>query len=179
VTVPVRRFGMVASVKLRDAEPADVPAINALANALIATTTVAWTEEHESLEWRQAWLEAQGRAGNPVLVAEAEGMVVGFATFGDFRDSEKWPGYRFTVEHSVHVSSDHHGGGVGRALMEALMARAVAAGKHTMIGAIDGENTGSIRFHERLGFVEVGRLPQLGFKFGRWLDLVLMQCVLS
>lgn len=166
-------------MQLRDARPADGPAINALYNALITTTTVAWTEEHESLETRRSWLEAQGRAGNPVLMAEVGGAVVGFAAYDDFRDSEKWPGYRFTVEHSVHVQGDHQGSGVGRALMDTLVNRAIDAGKHAMIGAIDAENTGSIRFHERLGFVEVGRLPQVGFKFGRWLDLVLMQRVLG
>ena len=170
---------MVWPVQLRDAGPADVPAINAHYNALIATTTVAWTEEHETLGSRRAWWEAQSRAGNPVLVAEVGGEVVGFAAYDDFRDSQKWPGYRFTVEHSVHVQGDHQGVGVGRALMEALIDRAVAAGKHAMIGAIDSGNTGSIRFHQRLGFTEVGRLPQVGFKFGRWLDLVLMQRELS
>jgi phosphinothricin acetyltransferase len=170
---------MVGPMELRDALPADVPAINALYNALIATTTVAWTEEPESLGTRHAWMVAQGRAGNPVVVAEEGGAVVGFGTYDDFRDSEKWPGYRFTVEHSVHVQADHQGSGVGRALMDALVARAVADGKHTMVGAIDAENAGSIRFHERLGFIEVGRLPQVGFKFGRWLDLVLMQRMLG
>lgn len=160
---------------IRDAVYDDAEAINALNNALIATTAVAWTEVPESLETRQAWLAAQERAGRPVLVAEVGGEVVGFASYDEFRDSTKWPGYRFTVEHSIHVAGGHHGAGIGRALLEALMARAASLGKCVMIGAIDAENTGSITFHEKLGFTEVARLPGIGFKFDRWRDLVLMQ----
>lgn len=103
------------------------------------------------------------------------GNVVGVATYGDFRDSVQREGYRFTVEHTIHVDEHTRGLGVGRALMEALVDRARAAGLHAMIGAIDGENQESLAFHERLGFVEVGRLPEVGRKFDRWLDLVLVQ----
>jgi len=110
-----------------------------------------------------------------VIVAEIGGKVVGYACYGDFRDSRKWPGYRFVVEHTIHVDEKHWKGGVGRALIEALCQRAVTDGKRVMVGAIDGENTGSIRFHERCGFVEVGRMPGIGFKLGRWLTLVLLQ----
>jgi L-amino acid N-acyltransferase YncA len=166
-------------VKIRDAVPDDVVAINALNNALIDTTTVAWTEIHEDLKVRQAWMTKQRQVGNPILVAEADGQVIGFASYDDFRDSSKWRGYRFTVEHSVHIDEAHHGAGVGRELMEALIARATEAGKHVMIGAIDGENEVSIRFHQRLGFTEVARMPETGFKFDRWLDLVLVQRVLG
>jgi len=107
--------------------------------------------------------------------------VIGFASYDDFRDAAKWPGYRFTVEHTIHVHhvhqdhQDHQGVGVGGVLLDALIERALEAGKHSMIGAVDGDNAGSIRFHERHGFAVVGRLPELGFKFGRWLDHVLMQ----
>jgi phosphinothricin acetyltransferase len=91
----------------------------------------------------------------------------------------KWPGYRFTVEHTVHVREDHWGSGAGRALMEELVERARAAGKHVMVGALDGANEASLRFHARLGFVEVARMPEVGRKFGRWLDLVLVQRILD
>jgi L-amino acid N-acyltransferase len=114
-------------------------------------------------------------AGNPVLVAEVEGRVIGFAASDDFRDTAKWPGYRFTVEHTIHIDAAHQGSGVGGSLLQALLRRATTAGKHVMIGAIDGDNAGSIRFHQRHGFIEVARLPETGFKFGRWLDLVLLQ----
>jgi phosphinothricin acetyltransferase len=158
---------------------ADAVAINALYNATVATTTVQWTEHLESVTTRQAWVEKHLDAGNPVLVAEIDYEVIGFASYDDFRDSTKWPGYRFTVEHTIHVDGEHHGAGVGRDLLRSLIERASAAGKHVMIGAIDGANAGSIRFHAREGFVEVARLPEVGFKFGRWLDLVLVQRILA
>jgi L-amino acid N-acyltransferase len=163
------------SPTLREAVAADVPAICALANALILTDTSTWTETAEPLAEREAWFADRQRAGYPVLVAEQAGAVVGFASYGDFRNAAKWPGYRFTVEHSVHVAGDHAGEGIGRALMEALLGRAVAQGKHVMVAAIDSANARSIRFHQRLGFTEVGRLPETGYKFGTWLDLVLLQ----
>ncbi len=110
-----------------------------------------------------------------MLVAEDGGEVVGWAGLGDFRDTARWPGYRFTVEHSVHVRRDHWGRGTGRALLDALAARAQAAGKRVMVAAVDGDNRAAIGFHERIGFVQVGRLPGVGEKFGRRLDLVLLQ----
>jgi L-amino acid N-acyltransferase YncA len=160
---------------IRDATAADVAAIAVVYNALISSTTVAWTEATESVDDRAAWFDKQTAAGRPVLVATVDDDVVGFASYGDFRDSTKWPGYRFTVEHTVHVAELCWNAGVGRALMTELMQRAGDAGLHVMIGAIDSENDGSVRFHRRLGFEVVGRLPQIGFKFDRWLDLVLMQ----
>ena len=98
--------------------------------------------------------------------------MAGFASFGDFRP---WPGYRFTVEHSVHVRADCRGRGVGGALMTPLVARARDLGKHVMIAGVDAENLASQRFHERLGFVKVAHFREVGFKFGRWLDLVFLQ----
>jgi L-amino acid N-acyltransferase YncA len=165
-------------VNIREAQEPDAAIINAIYNATVRTTTVAWTEEHERLSTREAWLEEQRHLGNPILVALRDDHVVGFASYDDFGDATKWPGYRFTVEHPIHIHQDHQGEGVGGALLDTLMARAAGAGKHVMIGAVDGENAGSIRFHERHGFAVTGRLPQIGFKFGRWLDLVLMQRML-
>jgi phosphinothricin acetyltransferase len=102
--------------------------------------------------------------------------VIGFAAFGDFRS---WPGYRFTVEHSVHIRADRRGQGVGQALMQPLITRACALGKHIMIAGVDADNAASIRFHERLDFVRVAHFREVGFKFGRWLDLVFLQRWLS
>jgi L-amino acid N-acyltransferase YncA len=162
-------------VTISEAKDQDVAFINAIYNDTVSTTTVAWTEAHETLSTRQAWLDEQRHLGNPVLVAHRDDRVVGFASYDDFRDSAKWPGYRFTVEHTIHIHRDSQGEGVGSALLDALISRAADAGKHVMIGAVDGDNAGSIRFHERHGFTVVGRLPEVGFKFGRWLDLVLMR----
>ena len=163
---------------VRDATADDLVAISALYNALIPTTTVAWTEQPETLEERRAWFAERTGDGDATVVAEAEGRVIGYAAFGPFRDNAKWPGYRTTVEHTIHVDADHHGAGVGRALLEALVDRARAQGMHVMIGALDGANEASVAIHRRLGFEVVGRLPETGRKFGRWLDLVLVQRML-
>ncbi len=167
------------SFTVRDATTADVPAITAIYNALVPTHTVAWTEELDTIEHRMAWFAYQQSHAFPVLVAEREGVVVGFTSFGYFRGEGKWPGYRETMEHSIHVRGGHWGIGIGRALLQTLLDRARDAGVHVMVAAVDGENADSLRFHQRLGFVEVARMPQTGQKFGRWLDLVLMQCVLD
>ena len=164
---------------VRDATADDIPAIRDLYNALISTTTVAWTEKPQTLRERRRWFERQMAAGHPVLVSVLEGAVIGFAAYGSFRGSGKWPGYRHTVEHTIHIDSAHWGCGVGRSLMETLIERSRGAGLHVMVGAIDGDNAGSIAFHERLGFVQVARMPEVGWKFDRWLDLVLMQRVLG
>jgi phosphinothricin acetyltransferase len=166
------------SLCIRDAVDGDMPALRDLYNALIPTTTVAWTEALQTLRERRAWFRAQQRAGYPVLVAEIAGEVVGFTAYGSFRGSGKWPGYRYTVEHTIHVHEDAWGCGVGRALLDALMERAREDRVHVMVGAIDADNRDSIAFHERLGFSVVATMPEVGRKFDRWLDLVLMQRIL-
>lgn len=114
-----------------------------------------------------------------ILVAEEQGETVGLAAFGPFRDTTKWPGYRFAVENTVHVREDHWRSGIGLALMRALIDLARNSGKHSMIAAVDGANAYSIQFHERLGFREVARMPEVGAKFGRWQELVLLQLLLD
>jgi L-amino acid N-acyltransferase YncA len=162
-------------IEVRPATDDDLPAITDLYNALIPTTTTAWTEALQTLDERVAWFADRRSAGDAVLVADEGGAVVGFAAYGEFRDNRLWPGYRFTVEHTIHVAQDHHGRGVGRALLEALLAAARTAGRHVMVGAVDGDNEQSLAFHRALGFVEVARMPETGRKFDRWLDLVLLQ----
>src|SRR5688572_27976773 len=115
----------------------------------------------------------------PVVVAETGDEVVGFSTYDHFRGEGKWPGYRSTAELSIHVRQDQWRLGIGRALIERLIERATTAGIHVLVAAIDGENVASIGFHARIGFVEVGRMPHTGQKFGRWLNLVLMQRILD
>jgi L-amino acid N-acyltransferase YncA len=166
-------------VHVRDATRDDLPAVLRLSNALIPTTTIAWTDRLETIDEREAWFDARAAAGRPVLVADDGGAVVGWCSYGDFRDSTKWPGYRHTVELTVHVDEAVHRRGVGRALIEALLDRARADGVHAVIAGIDAENERSLRFHEGLGFVEVARMPEVGRKFDRWLDLVLLQRLLD
>ena len=162
-------------IEIREARADDLAQMVAIQNALLTTSTIEWRDAPYTVADRRRWLDAHQAAAEPVLVAVAGSDVLGFAAYSDFRDTTKWPGYRFTVEHTVHVREDQWGSGVGRALVEAVVALARAAGKRSVIAAVDGANAGSIRFHERVGFVEVGRLPHVGFKHERWLDLVLLQ----
>jgi L-amino acid N-acyltransferase YncA len=162
-------------VLVRTSTPADAVEIASLLNALLATTTIEWTLNPRTAEDVLEWLGDH----EVVLVAEDRGEVVGVAAFGWFRDVVKWPGYRFTVENTIHVREDRWGSGVGEVLIHTLMEKARATGKHTMIAAIDSANEASIRFHERFGFTEVARIPEVGAKFGRWLDLVLLQISLD
>ena len=159
-------------MEIREATAQDLPGMLAIYNDVVATSTAIYRDEPMTLDEYERWFRARVDRGYPVLVAVADGEVAGFATFGDFRT---WPGYRFTVEHSVHVRADQRGGGIGSRLVRALIERATTLGKHVMIAGVDADNTASIRFHERLGFEAGARLREVGFKFDRWLDLVLMQ----
>ncbi len=166
--------------QVRDAVPGDVAETTRIYNALLASTTIEWTEDPHTEADRLRWQEQQQTAGHPVLVAEsATGSIAGWGSYAEFRDNERWPGYRFTVEHSIHVDEPYWGRGVGRILVESLADRARRAGIHVMVAGIDGDNVESIRFHDRLGFEKVGHLREIGFKHGRWLDLVFMQRVLA
>ena len=159
-------------MEIRDAVESDLPGLLAIYNDVIATSTAVYTYSPVTLEDRTQWWHARLAQGYPVLVAVNESGVQGFSTFGDFRP---WPGYRYTVEHSVHVRGDCRGQGVGKELVKALFPRAAALGKHVMIAGVDAANDASIRFHERLGFEKTGHLREVGHKFERWLDLVFLQ----
>ena len=157
---------------IRDARDEDLPAILAIYNDVVLTTTAIYEDTVSTLEARRAWYEERKRRGLPVLVGEENGEVLGFSSFGDWR--ARW-GYRFTVEHSVHVRADCRGRGYGRALTEALFPRAAALGMHVMIGGIDADSAASLHLHRKLGFVETGRYREVAWKFDRWLTLVTMQ----
>ncbi len=167
------------NLEVRDMIPADLPATLDIYNELIESSTVAWTERPQTLDERRAWFAEQRRRGFPTLVAVDGPEVVGMTSYGDFRDSVHWPGYRFTAEHSIHVRDDRRRDGIGRFLMHELIARARRNNIHALVAGIDSDNIDSIRFHEQLGFVEVAWMPEIGHKFGRWLDLVLMQRLLE
>ncbi|HVF33564.1 MAG TPA: GNAT family N-acetyltransferase [Acidimicrobiales bacterium] len=163
---------------VRDAVDEDLPLITELFNALIPSTTIAWRDEPADEAEMSAWFATQQEQGNPVLVAELDDQVVGYTTWAWFRGGARFPGYRHTRELTIHVSTDRHGRGVGRTLLEALVDRARAADVRVLVAGVDAENEPSIGFHERLGFVEVARMPEVGRKFDRWLDLVLLQRVI-
>ena len=161
---------------IRDATPDDLPAIRDIYNDAVANTTAIWNETIVDLENRMKWFSDRQNSGYPVLVAIAgDGTVAGYASFGDWR---AFDGYRHTVENSVYVEKNQRGGGIGKALMLALIERATALGKHVMVAGIEAGNTGSIRLHEKLGFTITGEMKEVGTKFGRWLDLTFMQIIL-
>src|ERR1700722_6795123 len=160
---------------IRAATTGDALAIAQIVNALIPTDTIEWRYELHSADSMIDWMASH----HCVLVAEDESEVVGMGAFGPFRDIVKWPGYRFAVENTIHVRQDHWRSGIGIRLMQDLIDQGKLMDKHTMIAAVDDANESSISLHERLGFAEVARMPEVGAKFGRWLDLVLLQLLLD
>jgi L-amino acid N-acyltransferase len=157
---------------IRDCREDDLPELLAIYNDVLRTSTAIYRDEDATIDERRTWWQGRVAKGQPLLVASSGSAIVGFASYGDFR---AWPGYRFSVEHSVYVRNDCRGGGIGAALMTPLIDHARAAGKHVMIAGVDADNAGSLRFHERLGFDRVAHFREVGFKFGRWLDLVFLQ----
>lgn len=153
----------------------DLPSILAIINDAILTSTAWYDSEPWDQARAEAWLTAKQVAGLPVIVAEVDGVVAGFATYGPFRDR---PAYARTAEHSVYVARGLRGTGIGHLLLTAIVEIARDNGIHTLIGGVDSENLASIAFHEAHGFVEAGRMREVGWKFDRWLSLVFMQRLL-
>jgi L-amino acid N-acyltransferase YncA len=164
------------SIELADLTGADLPAVVEIQNQAVRETTASWSYQTVDLENRKAWLAEKAAKGHPVIVARRGAEVLGYAYYGPYRSAD---GYLHTVENSVYVRADQHRQGVGARLLDALIERARANGLHAMVAAIEAGNAPSIQLHAKAGFTEVGRQPQVGAKFGRWLDLVLMQRVLS
>ena len=162
---------------IRDALETDLPALRDIFNDAVLNTTAIWMDNVVDLANRQAWFAARAQQGYPILVAEnAAGEVVGYASFGDWRPFD---GFCHTVEHSVYIRADQRGKGLGPLLLAALIERAKACDKHVMVAAIESGNAASIGLHQRLGFAITGQMPQVGRKFGRWLDLTFMQLILT
>lgn len=162
---------------VRAADPAtDGAAILAIVNDAILHTTAWYEYDPWDATKLTSWFAAKRDGGWPLLVAAEGDATLGFASFGRFRDR---PAYARTVEHSVYVAAEARGRGIGRRLLDAIVADAQARGHHTMIGGVDAANEGSLAFHRAAGFVEAGRMREVGRKFDRWLDLVFMQKILG
>ena len=156
---------------------AHAQAILDIFNDAIVTSTALYDYQPRPLLSMAPWFEAKAKGGFPVLGLEDEaGTLLAFASYGTFR---AFPAYKYTVEHSVYVHKDHRGRGLGALALQAIVDEAQRRDVHAMVGAIDASNAGSIALHERLGFRHVGTLPQVGFKFGRWLDLSFYQRLLD
>ncbi len=165
-----------AAVTVTRREAADLDGLLAIYNEVIANSTAVFSDQPVTLEDRADWLRRPPRGRLPRAGRGDGSGVVAFGSFGDFRT---WPGYRYTVEHSVHVRADRRGEGIGTAVLTALIERAAALGMHAMIAGVEAENAASIRLHERLGFSVVARLPEVAWKFDRWLDLVFLSLLLG
>jgi L-amino acid N-acyltransferase YncA len=163
------------STVIRDAAEADLPAILDIYNEVLLTTTSIYSEVPHTLAMREAWFRERKSAGFPVIVAEQDGMIVGFAAYGHFR---VWPCYRFTAEHSVYVHRDKRGQGISKLLLAEIIGLAKSAGLHALIAGVDSENGVSLLLHRKFGFEQVARFKEVGFKFGRWLDLIFLELLL-
>jgi len=165
------------NVQIIDALDTDLAGILRIYNDAVENSTAIWNDRIVDLDNRRAWLAERHDQGYPVLVAIDEGgQVAGYASFGPWRPHD---GFRHTVENSVYVSPDHRGSGIGRSLMKALIERARQLEKHVMVAFIESENRASVHMHQQLGFIHVGQMRQVGCKFGRWLDLTMMQLTLN
>lgn len=149
------------------AEAEDLDGILTLWNEVIRDTTITFTSAPKTAAQIAAVIAEQ-----PVFVARDGGQPVGFASYGQFRGGD---GYRLTMEHSIYLTSEARGRGFGRGLLQVVEEDARAKGAHSLIAGISGENTSGIAFHGAMGFERVGLIPEVGHKFGRFLDLVLMQ----
>jgi phosphinothricin acetyltransferase len=163
-------------IKIRPYQIEDTQAVLDIINYNILHSTSLYDYTLRNLEQQKALLEDKLNKNFPVIVAELEGSIVGFGMYGEFRIREA---FKFTVEHSIYVSENQIGKGIGKLLLAQLIDIAKTQGLHTMIGVIDSENQGSISFHEKFGFTIVGTIKESGFKFDRWLDSVFVQLILK
>jgi L-amino acid N-acyltransferase len=166
----------VKHISIRPATDADLPEILAIVNHAIANTTAIYDVDERSPTQQRDWFTDKTSKNEPVIIAEFQDKVVGFGAYGIFKPKV---GYRFSVEHSVYVHHEQTGQGIGKQLLSRLIEIAKSQRIHTMVGYIDSENTGSIAFHKQFGFVEIGVLKEIGFKFGRRLNVSLMQLMLD
>ena len=160
-------------ITIRPATEADLPGILEIYNDAVLHTTATYDYEPRTLEHRRQWFEDHQRDNYAVFVAVDEtGRIVGWSALNPYHAR---PGYRFTTENSVYIAADRRGQGIGKQLLEPLIEAARACGLHAIIAAIDATNEASIRLHARYGFEQVGHFKQVGFKFGRWLDVVYLE----
>ncbi|MCE1173332.1 MAG: N-acetyltransferase family protein [Propionibacteriales bacterium] len=162
-------------VQLRAATPSDLSAIAAIYNQSVLDTTASWDYQPWTPAEHADWYAYKVERGFPLLVAVEDGQVLGYASYGEFRHKV---GFDSTREHSVYVAPAAQGRGVGRDLMLALIDQARANGVHVLVGGLSADNEASLKLHAALGFVEVARMPEVGRKFDRWLDLVFVQLIL-
>jgi L-amino acid N-acyltransferase len=160
-----------------ECNPSHSESILAILNDAIVNTTALYDYKPRTPETMTPWFDAKRRGNYPVIgVISNEGALVGFASYGAFRP---WPAYKYTVEHSLYVAKPSRRQGVGTLLLKSTIERATSQDYHVLVGGIDSTNAVSIALHERFGFEHVATMRQVGFKFGRWLDLCFYQLTLK
>jgi len=164
------------SISIRPAGEHDLPAILGIYNDVIINTTAVYSEKPHTLQMRRDWYLDRVSHNFPVFIAEVDGNIAGFSSFGHFR---VWPCYRYTVEVSVYVEKSFRGRGVSKVLLRALIDRAAEMNMHAIIAGISADNEISIALHQSFGFTEVAHFKQVGYKFGRWLDLKFLELLIE
>jgi len=163
-------------IKIRTATENDLPEMLMIYNDVIKNTTAVYDYEPHTLEMRQQWFTAKKESGFPAFIAEENDRVVGFSSLGPFRN---WAAYKYSVENSVYVAAEQRGKGIGKLLILPLIEAAKEMKMHTIIASIDHTNESSLKLHKSLGFIEVAHFKQVGYKFGKWLDLKFLQLLLD
>ena len=163
-------------IRIRSARRGDCPEILEIYNEAVLNTTASYDYEPRSLDHRLAWFDDHKKTGLPIFVAVSDrDQVVGWSALNRYHDRK---GYRFTTENSIYIAPAYRGQGIGKLLLEPLIESAKKLRLHAIIAVIDAENQASIRLHERYHFEHVGRFKKVGYKFGRWLDVVYMELLL-
>lgn len=163
-------------VEIRTATISDLPDILYIINHSITTSSSDYRYDTINMEELERWYNRHKIHENPVFVAATNNLVVGYATYSQFRERI---GFQYSVEHSIYCHHDYQGKGIGRLLMNELIAYAKEQKIHTMVACIDSDNTNSIAFHKKLGFQQAGQMKEIGYKFGRYLDMTFMQLMLN
>jgi L-amino acid N-acyltransferase YncA len=159
-------------IHIREAVDNDLSQILVIYNEVIQNTTAVYDYEPHTLEMRRQWFAAKKEQGFPVFVAEENEIILGLSSIGIFR---AWAAYKYSVENSVYVTVEARGKGIGKLLIPPLIDAAKKMNMHTIIASVDASNEASLRLHKSFGFEEVAHFKEVGWKFGRWLDLKFLQ----
>ena len=162
-------------ILVRNATENDVQPMMDIYNEIIENTTAVFQYDLQTLEMRKEWFAQKQKENYPVFVAEENNMVVGFSTFGQFRN---WQAYKYSVENSVYIKANCRGRGIGKLLLQPLIDSAKQMQLHTIIAGIVADNEASIALHKQFGFVEVAHFKEVGYKFNKWLDLKFLQLMI-
>lgn len=163
-------------LSIRNAQETDLPAILDIYNEVILHTTAVYSEQPHTLQMRKDWYLDRVNNNFPVFVAVIDDNIAGFCSFGHFR---AWPCYRYTAELSVYVETSYRGKGISKIMLQSLIERAQQMNIHALLAGISADNEISISLHRSFGFVEVAHFKEVGYKFGRWLDLKFLELILS